>query len=205
MATEQLTVEQLLQAQSQPVFRATIESIVGDATQVLVTPWVQGRGCLCQLALKIPKTAIQSLALTGESHVCCGKALQVVQVDFADQASMRLSEVFVQISAATAHQTAATPLTETGHPQRTRPWEGLDAEGLWASAAAPNQRPRPHPTPPPRPSQRCVEDYAEAYAQCVVTYMFGDEPHTGGLQTCLCNARNRFCFCAHTCLPQICP
>ena len=205
MATEQLTVEQLLEAQSRPAFRATIESVVGDGTQVLVTPWVQGRGCLCQLALKIPKTAIKSLALTGELQVCCGRSLEVVQVDFADQASMRLSEVYGQISAATAHQTHATPWPEPGYAQRPPAHEGLTGAGQWAPAAFSNLRPRPRPTPPPRPSQRCVEDYAEAYAQCVLTYMFGDEPHTGGLQTCLCNAKNRFCFCAHTCLPQICP
>ena len=192
MAAEQLTVEDLLEAQSHPSFRATVEAIAGDTAHVRVTPWVRSSGCLCHLALKIPRSAIRSLALTGDLQACCGKSLQVVQVDFAEGASMNLSELYGQLGEAAARQAHGTPYAHAG-------------PALYGPTAFGNASPRPHPTPPPRPSQRCVEDYAEAYAQCVVTYMFGDEPHTGGLQTCLCNAKNRFCFCAHTCLPQICP
>jgi hypothetical protein len=96
MATD-LTVDQLLAQQQEMKPQATLEPVEGKPEVVKVTPWLPATGCLCHLALVLPKTAIASVRLTGEVHYCCAKRLQVVEVTFAKGAQVSVTEVFSQV------------------------------------------------------------------------------------------------------------
>jgi hypothetical protein len=96
---ERLSLDELLVRQ-QSSSRATVEEIKDDRSRVKVTPWVLGSGCLCHLAMTVPRSAIESVVLTGDTHFCCGKILQVVEIEFAEGAALSVSEIFSQASAA---------------------------------------------------------------------------------------------------------
>lgn len=62
--------------------RCTIEAVPAEPTKVKLTPWVQGFGCVCQLAFLAPRDAIAHLLETEHRSECCGKDLAVVEVVF---------------------------------------------------------------------------------------------------------------------------
>lgn len=64
--------------------RATVEAVASDNTAVLVTPWSQSAGCQCALAVTVPRSAVVSVAPTGDHHDCCGKTLAVVWITFSE-------------------------------------------------------------------------------------------------------------------------
>lgn len=64
--------------------RCTIETVPANPSQVKLTPWVQGYGCLCQLAFFAPREAIAHLLETDHQSECCGKVLAVVEVVFTE-------------------------------------------------------------------------------------------------------------------------
>lgn len=98
MTKEMMSVDALLEEQSRQRLRATIESVEGDPKLVKVTPWIVGAGCLCHLELKLPKASIKGVAPTGEIHHCCGKSVQVVEVNFNPGQGIELNELFSQLS-----------------------------------------------------------------------------------------------------------
>src|SRR5215475_13243705 len=92
-----ITLQELLDSQTQQGLRATLEAVVNEKDQVKITPFLSNGGCQCHMGIKMSKEAIQSLALTGETHHCCGKTLQVVEVQFKKGAGISLSEVLQQL------------------------------------------------------------------------------------------------------------
>jgi hypothetical protein len=84
-----------------------------------LTPWVEHGGCQCSSALIIEKSQIKSVTKTEHRHFCCGKSLIVVEVNFAENASIPLSDVFAQAS-----QAAESGHHEHGHHHDT-PGQGM--------------------------------------------------------------------------------
>lgn len=133
-----LSVDEVLETQGEQTIQVTLERVPDDDQSVKVTPWLPGRGCLCDAALIVRKDQIAALTPTGETHFCCGEQHTVVSAEFADET---LTQVFEQLGqnlargvppAAFAH--ASAPLA----PQGT-PWpDATRAAGL---AGVPSPRP----------------------------------------------------------------
>src|SRR5712671_7376569 len=115
MAASTVGLDEFLssQAQSSQEFKATIEAIEGDQGMVKITPWIEGVGCACHLAITLPKTSIESLTPTDDFHRCCGKRFRVVEVHFKKGDSIALEPLFAQLSR------AATP-SEHSHDRPDR-------------------------------------------------------------------------------------
>jgi hypothetical protein len=94
---EKMSLDEHLSAQTKQPCIATVEVINDSPEFVKVTPWVRGGGCLCSMALRLPKSAIASVSPTGDAHYCCGKALRVVAVEFKEKSTIGLSDLFGQI------------------------------------------------------------------------------------------------------------
>jgi hypothetical protein len=94
MAGEELDLEELLNSQAKPKTQVTIERVENDESRVRVTPFLAGVGCLCHLALTVPKDAVSSLTSTENVHLCCGKSLTVVEANFVNET---LADVFSQL------------------------------------------------------------------------------------------------------------
>ena len=97
-ATKRLSVEQLLEVQSRQPFKGTIEAVEGRSETVKLTPWLPRAGCLCDMSFVIPSSAIDFVTATEEVHMCCGKSLHVVEVGFVQNATIRVEDLFGQIS-----------------------------------------------------------------------------------------------------------
>jgi hypothetical protein len=94
---KRIELDDLLRVQDRPTIDAllaTIEKIEGDPDRIRITPFLPGVGCLCFVALAVRKDAIGSLTTTDELHRCCGKTLNVVEVDFVEDT---LRDVFSQL------------------------------------------------------------------------------------------------------------
>jgi hypothetical protein len=85
---------------------ATLDQEAANATVVKVTPWVEGKGCLCKLSLELPKSAIEAVVQTAHSHRCCNKVHTVVEVLFKKDATILLDELFHQLVEAAASNQA---------------------------------------------------------------------------------------------------
>ena len=128
-----LSVDDLLAAQSKGTNLATIEPIEGKVDMAKVTPWVPGVGCLCQLALAIPKMTIESVRRTGDLHHCCGKVLFVVEVRFTKDSTISLDELYAQVmSAAFSHQRfpTQTGLSSIGSPAAPQLIQGVPSPAM---------------------------------------------------------------------------
>ena len=93
-----ISLEELLAEQSKPVTLATIEAVPEKSDFVKVTPWTSRRGCMCHLALEVPRKDIANVALTSHGHSCCGKSLRVVQVEFKESSVLPTATVFANLS-----------------------------------------------------------------------------------------------------------
>lgn len=86
---KKINLDQLLEEQAQAfALRVTVEPIAGNDERVKVTPHLGAGPCLCNesLSLEIPKTAIDSVRTTDQTHACCGKVLMVVELGFKEPA-----------------------------------------------------------------------------------------------------------------------
>jgi hypothetical protein len=92
-----MTLDELFATQNKPALIVTLEPIEGDDSHVKLTPWVQGVGCLCHLAVNIPKNSIETVEPTGDVHRCCGKQLRVVTVSFKKGATLDLTAVVADL------------------------------------------------------------------------------------------------------------
>jgi len=109
---DRIELDELLAQQDAPAgFRATVEALAGDEERVKVTPYVAGSGCLCSSALAVKRSAIKYLTKTDEIHLCCGKQLMVVEIEFEDET---LGDVFGQLLGSTPDEAHA----------HAAPWEG---------------------------------------------------------------------------------
>lgn len=94
----EVSLDELLADQTKVVRLATVEAIPDKPEMVRVTPWILGRGCACQSALVIPKQAIGKLFSTEHRHNCCGKVLQVVEIEFKEGSSVSVADIFADRS-----------------------------------------------------------------------------------------------------------
>jgi hypothetical protein len=93
MATKH-SVDEFLRMGPAVGLKVVIEEV--DPSRVKVTPWLGKDRCLCEASYVIPKTAIVSVAPTGDLHSCCGSTLPVVEPEFEAEASSVLHSVFAQ-------------------------------------------------------------------------------------------------------------
>ena len=121
MAGESIDLEDLLNQQEQQpdVVQATIERIDSDPDRVRITPFVPGVGCLCSVAVTVPKTAIRSLTTTDETHRCCGKVVTVVEVEFGDETTRDVFSQLPGIAAPTPYTNVASAGVGPVHNQAT--------------------------------------------------------------------------------------
>src|ERR1051325_3854648 len=117
-----MSVEEFLSTQATPTSVATVEAVENEPELLKLTPWVSGVGCLCQLAVKVPKKAIESVSPTGDTHYCCNKALRVVEVHFRKDSSLPLSDLFAQLmqSAQGGHAEQSLPFASQARPFASR-------------------------------------------------------------------------------------
>jgi hypothetical protein len=99
---KRMSLNQLLEDQAQQIFSGTIEAVEGKDHAIKLTPWLSGTGCLCHLAIVVPKESVTSVTTTEHVHLCCGKSLRVVEVEFAENATIPLKELVSQIMASAA-------------------------------------------------------------------------------------------------------
>lgn len=196
---EKISVDQLLESQIAPTaLRATIEAVTESPDSIKITPWVSGRGCLCQLAIVIPKSSVASVTPTEATHVCCGKTLRVVEVNFASNESISLEELFAQLNASALKS-----------PSRERASGILDRfpAPMLGTSSRPFQRARhaygPRFTPQDHSwMEHCGMNYAECLARCYLS-------STQSFETCECLCKQELCFCSwehgRVCVPQECP
>lgn len=111
MNNESQSVDDFLGGQSVSEISATIETVEGKPDSVKVTPWTPESGCLCHLSLTVRKSAVEAVTPTGQTHVCCGKTLKVVQLRFKKGETLPLEDLFNQLHSA-AHQ------LHSGHPNQ---------------------------------------------------------------------------------------
>lgn len=111
----EMTVDQLLSQQRDVKPLATIEPVPDNPDSVKVTPWLRATGCLCSLSLIVPKAVIESVKPTGESHYCCGKRLEVVEITFKKGAQLPVTDVFAQAAAAASSAQPTQQTTAQGH------------------------------------------------------------------------------------------
>lgn len=176
MASEEISLEELLGSQTNATAQATIERVDGDDTRVMVSPYLDATGCACDLSITVPKAAIASLRKTDAVHHCCGQRLAVVEVEFANEAH---ADVFTQLSAKLAerathsvsHSVGTPPIRwgEYGHHLRQPlyPWHHI----------------RPYLS-----CQQCEDNRGECFKNCM--YLTGNER-----AACIeyCQASYRFC------------
>jgi hypothetical protein len=114
-----IPIDDFLERQSKPVrLLVTIEAVSDDDERVKVTPYVAEVGCLCSRALTVRKDVIESVTITDDVHVCCGKRLTVVEVAFADATLM---DVFQQIATAVLQTMPPSPRRSHTAPLPPRP------------------------------------------------------------------------------------
>ena len=65
---EALQIDEFLAKQSIETIQATIEPVKDEPTKVTVTPFAEGVGCSCHLAVTIQKDLIDHVIPTGEVH-----------------------------------------------------------------------------------------------------------------------------------------
>jgi len=95
---KEVSLEELLAEQSKTITLATIETVPEKADFVKVTPWIVGRGCMCRLALEVPKRDIVNIVLSKHSHSCCDKSRSVVEVEFREGSVLPVADVFANLS-----------------------------------------------------------------------------------------------------------
>jgi hypothetical protein len=139
MMTKLMGIDEFIASQSASVNMATIEPIDGKPDFVKVTPWTQMSGCLCHLALEVKKSSLDSLTPTGDTHICCGKTLKVVELHFKKSETLAIDDVFGQIQKSAAKlsstHTAPQPDYAPGHGPGNDPQPPFNCAALSRSCA----------------------------------------------------------------------
>lgn len=98
MEERELSVDDYLAGRGrQEKWLATLEPVDGDDTAIRISPLIGGAGCTCRLAIRVARSAIAAVRETDQRHQCCGRLLDVVEVRFADNATIPLRDLFAQL------------------------------------------------------------------------------------------------------------
>lgn len=129
-----MSLDEFFTLQARTSVRATLEPIEGDDINLKITPWLEGEGCLCAYALTIPRKALRQVSPTGESHICCGKRLLVVEVEFSDKSTLSVSDVFQQFL-----HLASQPFHSNPHPDHALSFPVQDQFGYQSAQSYPGR------------------------------------------------------------------
>jgi hypothetical protein len=185
-AAKRLSLDDFLKEQDKATNKVTIEPIADKQDSVKLTPYIGGKGCQCNLSISVPRAAIKLVEPTGEIHLCCGKTLRVVQVEFAEGHSISYPEMLAQLS--------TRPLSV--HHEHVEPVQQFAGAPVWAGTGmVTHQETLPHPV----------------WAGHASLYSAQGLPPCGG---CLCQNQltGRYCCrpvdftgnCDHTCYNSVC-
>jgi hypothetical protein len=198
MANEKISVDDLLNSQSKSSFSATVEAVEGQPDLVKVTPWTAAAGCLCHLSVNINKASLAGVTPTGETHVCCGKTLKVVELHFKKGESITLEDVFGQLHRSASKATheegsgAASPMYAPGRgPQAIPPVWGWDPP--WLTQLLINQlshHPLWHSRLAPAPGITRASLCESSYSRCLESCQHSIDPWC----TCRCRQSNALCL-----------
>ena len=92
-----ISVNDLLAKQEQVRLIGTLEPVPSDPDLIKFTPALPGNNCLCQFAFVIPKSVIAEVIPTGETHFCCGKHLEFVEIRLAEDGQISARAVVEQV------------------------------------------------------------------------------------------------------------
>lgn len=112
---KQVAVRDLLEQQKKPSLLATLESVPDKPDAVKVTRWIAGSGCQCSGAFVLPQSTIESVSLTGQQHLCCGKALEIVEIQFKPDASIPLADILSSAQHKGQHESMTGMLQHAQH------------------------------------------------------------------------------------------
>ena len=121
---QEVSVDEFLKAsESRSGWLATVEAVDGDDSVVRVSPVMKGGGCACSAAMRVPKSAIAGLRRTAETHTCCGRVHDLVEVRFKSDATISYRDLFEQ--AIEDHAAKASQLQS--HAATAIPMQGMMA------------------------------------------------------------------------------
>ena len=131
-----MKLDEFLSGQSSrsEAFTATVEPIADNSAEVKITPFQEGRGCGCASSFTLAKEMIRSVKPTGDFHRCCGKRLEIVEIEFAQNASVPVADLMKRASG------------PRGEPHAGMPHEGMPYQMM--SGQFPQQMPGGQQPPP---------------------------------------------------------
>jgi hypothetical protein len=159
--------------------QVTVERVPGQDDVIKVTPFVAGSSCLCDIALTIPKDAIDSVTATGETHHCCGKLLSVAELSFSQpvwsdvlqqlvaSASTRVAAPDVLVGPSAGNCQAAFLACEQACVHENRAVGPCDANCAQGYRICLGGWPPPPPPPPPPFPPNCETALANCLSTCV--------------------------------------
>lgn len=92
-----ISVNDLLAKQERVRLIGTLESVASDPDSLKFTPASPDNNCLCQFTIVIPKSIIAEVIPTGESHFCCGKHLEFVEIRLSEGGQIPAHSVVEQL------------------------------------------------------------------------------------------------------------
>jgi hypothetical protein len=194
---ERQSVDSFLEQQSSvSSLFATVEPTESDVSKVKVTPWVAERGCLCSQALTVSKNAIEALTPTGDTHICCGKNLKVVEVQFKEGETIALSDVFLQLRAATSQGAAHHHVSYKNRELATQFPYLPETYGPEFYRRTESIAPRRAVSLNPFRWAHCFEQFNDCMEHCF---------YSDNVLTCTCNCDNVFKLCTGVGRLQKCP
>jgi hypothetical protein len=106
-----MKLDEFLSTQSSrsEAFTATVEPIADNATDVKITPFHEGGGCGCSSSFTLAKKMIRSVKPTGNFHRCCGKRLEIVEIEFEENASVPVADLMKRAARAGGEMHAGLP------------------------------------------------------------------------------------------------
>jgi hypothetical protein len=106
-----MKLDEFLSSQSSrsEAFTATVEPIADNATDVKITPFHEGGGCGCSSSFTLAKKMIRSVKPTGNFHRCCGKRLEIVEIEFEEDASVPVADLMKRAARAGGEMHAGMP------------------------------------------------------------------------------------------------
>ena len=187
-----MNLEELLSAQTKSGFRATVEAIPEKPDLVKITPWSEGVGCLCHLAMNLSKSSVEGVTPTRDTHVCCGKTLKVVELHLKKGATMQVEDLFDQLN--------------TSANRRASSSDSGNAEPMYAPGQGPGARGDPPPWgwglppwwhyPPLRRQMRFPDQFyalcESNYNRCLEHCAYSPNP-----EECECLCRSSLATCNH--------
>lgn len=126
--SDPMKLDEFLSSQStrSEAFTATVEPIADNDTEVKITPFQEGRGCGCSSSFTLAKSMIRSVTPTGHFHHCCGKRFEIVEIEFAENASVPVAELMKRAAHSGAGSHAA--MGHEGMPQEAMPFRMMGGQ-----------------------------------------------------------------------------